>query len=338
MGNTFKLGNYVNGIFQDASNNIGIGGSPSGSYKLEVTGTAKVSSTLLLGGALTGTSATFSGANYIFTLNGGGTTRIAGTIANTSGGMDFGLEGALGNQLFTGVSSYEGGIGTNNARAFHIATNGTSRLSIALTGAATFSSSVSANILNSTSAGSTQIFLKSTGGGSNRDWQFQTNESAAGDISLMQSTTAGGAVYATKLNITSGGNVLVGTTTDSGYRLNVNGTIRATSPIRASNAGNTIYTELQTDGLYTTGSDMYLYTDTNLRFFTTSERMRITSAGELCLNATAAQGAGLFYLQGLTNSYNLIAIKDTGTTYSSTNSNAILKSRAPWLRVEQVWR
>ena len=43
MGNTFKLGNYVNGLFQDTSNNIGIGGSPSGSYKLEVTGTAKVS-------------------------------------------------------------------------------------------------------------------------------------------------------------------------------------------------------------------------------------------------------------------------------------------------------
>ena len=53
MGNTFKLGNYVNGIFQDASNNIGIGGSPSGTYKLEVTGTAKVSSTLLVSGAAT---------------------------------------------------------------------------------------------------------------------------------------------------------------------------------------------------------------------------------------------------------------------------------------------
>ena len=65
MGNTFKTGNYVNAIFQDASNNIGIGAAPSGSYKLEVTGTAKVSSTLLLGGALTGTSATFSsGGNF----------------------------------------------------------------------------------------------------------------------------------------------------------------------------------------------------------------------------------------------------------------------------------
>ena len=51
MGNTFKLGNYVNAILQDASNNVGIGAAPSGSYKLEVTGTAKVSSTLLVSGA-----------------------------------------------------------------------------------------------------------------------------------------------------------------------------------------------------------------------------------------------------------------------------------------------
>jgi hypothetical protein len=55
MGKTQQLGNYVNAIFQDASNNVGIGAAPSGSYKLEVTGTAKVS------GALTGAGATFSG-------------------------------------------------------------------------------------------------------------------------------------------------------------------------------------------------------------------------------------------------------------------------------------
>jgi hypothetical protein len=55
------LGQLPTSLFTDTSNNIGIGAAPSGSYKLEVTGTAKVSSTLLLGGALSGTSATFSG-------------------------------------------------------------------------------------------------------------------------------------------------------------------------------------------------------------------------------------------------------------------------------------
>jgi hypothetical protein len=54
MGKTFSTGLLTNGIWQDASNNIGIGGSPSGSYKFEVTGTGRFS------GALTGSSATFS--------------------------------------------------------------------------------------------------------------------------------------------------------------------------------------------------------------------------------------------------------------------------------------
>ena len=52
MGNTFKTGNYVNAIFQDSSNNIGIGAANS-SFKFQVTGTTNLT------GALSGTSATF---------------------------------------------------------------------------------------------------------------------------------------------------------------------------------------------------------------------------------------------------------------------------------------
>ena len=85
-------------------------------------------------------------------------------------------------------------------------------LKITQAGASTFYSSVTANIITSTSAGSTQLFLKSTGGGSNRDWQFQTGETAAGDLSIMQSTTAGGATYATKVNISPTGNLGLGVT------------------------------------------------------------------------------------------------------------------------------
>ena len=56
MGLTFNLGRVSPSVFTDSSLNVGIGAAPSGSYKLEVTGTAKVSSTLLVSGA-----ATFSG-------------------------------------------------------------------------------------------------------------------------------------------------------------------------------------------------------------------------------------------------------------------------------------
>jgi len=73
MGNTFKLGNYVNGIFQDSSNNIGIGAAPSGTYKFEVTGTAKVSGILTLG-------STISNGTYAYTL-----PSATGTLALVGG-------------------------------------------------------------------------------------------------------------------------------------------------------------------------------------------------------------------------------------------------------------
>jgi hypothetical protein len=46
MGLTQKLGTIPLAIFTDASNNIGIGGSPSGSYKFEVTGTGNFTGAL----------------------------------------------------------------------------------------------------------------------------------------------------------------------------------------------------------------------------------------------------------------------------------------------------
>jgi hypothetical protein len=49
MGLTQKLGTIPLAILTDASNNVGIGAAPSGSYKLEVTGTGKVSSALTIG-------------------------------------------------------------------------------------------------------------------------------------------------------------------------------------------------------------------------------------------------------------------------------------------------
>jgi hypothetical protein len=51
MGKTFSTGLLTNGIWQDASNNIGIGGSPSGSYKFEVTGASKMSGFLGVNGS-----------------------------------------------------------------------------------------------------------------------------------------------------------------------------------------------------------------------------------------------------------------------------------------------
>lgn len=67
MGYTQKLGLLAQSVFQDSSLNVGIGGSPSGSYKFEVTGTAKVS------GAATFSSTISAGAISTFYSGGAGT-------------------------------------------------------------------------------------------------------------------------------------------------------------------------------------------------------------------------------------------------------------------------
>lgn len=96
MGVTQKLGTIPLAILTDASNNVGIGAAPSGSYKLEVTGTAKVSSTLLVSGLITGSSgATISGvggANPLLLTN---TDYNTGTSTGSS--MRLRLGAASGN-------------------------------------------------------------------------------------------------------------------------------------------------------------------------------------------------------------------------------------------------
>ena len=163
------------------NSNVGIGTTTDAGYKLDVNGTGRFSGT--------GYSV-FQGSAYLQTA--------------ASTGLSFGYNRSGGNGESTIVWGAPAS-GFNFEIASVISGVITPRLTITNTGAATFSSSVTANILNSTSAGSTQLFLKSTGGGSNRDWQFQTNETAAGDLSIMQSTTAGGATYSRIFNLSPTG-------------------------------------------------------------------------------------------------------------------------------------
>jgi len=79
MGFTHNLGTIAQGVFSDSSLNIGIGAAPSGSYKFETTGTAKISSTLLVSGVTTFGS-TLSNGTYSYTLPG-----ATGTLALVGG-------------------------------------------------------------------------------------------------------------------------------------------------------------------------------------------------------------------------------------------------------------
>ena len=294
MGNTFKLGNYVNGLFQDTSNNIGIGGSPSGSYKLEVTGTAKVSSTLLLGGALTGSAvATFTAAaNPLILKSTSATTgyteyyyntsTLAGIIGNGGGILsgannsdfiirseaDFVVAAGGNNRRMTITSGGNVGIGTSSpagtlqvAGDIYLGTyhttnklcigadtndylqynSGLDGILMASYGATAFYTN-NAERMRITSDGRVGINTTTPQSGTNLDVVgqnsaansfgiFTIRNSSATGISMGASGTSyiwiQGNVYGSGTQMITlnpiGGNVSIGTTTDFGYKLNLNG-------------------------------------------------------------------------------------------------------------------
>jgi len=81
-------------------------------------------------------------ANAAFLATSGTTSRIYSQWANTGGNAFFGIESSTGGNLFTGSSAYATVLGTDAARSLEFATNNNIRLSIASTGAATFSSTL----------------------------------------------------------------------------------------------------------------------------------------------------------------------------------------------------
>jgi hypothetical protein len=205
MGLTQKLGTIPLAILTDASNNVGIGAAPSGSYKLEVTGTAKVSSTLLLGGALTGTSATFSGAGVdVFSSSGIGTSAVSGLFRVVTFGTSSGIAiGQSNSTRYTSIAANDYKIynddfflSTNGAFPLVLGTNNTARLIITSAG----------NVQIDDSSSSSKLAVK--GGNST----YPASSSASYTLSLNDPTSSainvGGSLIfqGFKTSTTSGGN------------------------------------------------------------------------------------------------------------------------------------
>ena len=184
MGLTFRLGQLPDSLFTDTSNNVGIGGSPSGSYKLEVTGTSRVS-----GAALFSSSVTIPSSSGI----------VLGTTGSTDGI----------------ISSVSGTVG------LRLKINTTDALVISSTLASTFSGPVGANIAPVTNYG---LSTKGLYGlwiqrGSVDDSGVEIYHNGTNTIfnSSYQSTGSfGGILFYTsslpRIAIASGGNVGIGTT------------------------------------------------------------------------------------------------------------------------------
>jgi hypothetical protein len=153
-----------NSLIWDNGTNVGIGNTNT-SYTLDVSGTGRFTSTLLVSGALTGAAATFSG-----------TLTTNGSIQQNSS-QDL------------GTSAYFSANVTNGFRVLNAA-NTVSLLSITNAGAATFSSSINSGAIQATASGaviqliglasSNAYYVNDQTANSGKRWRFGHTGGAAG--------------------------------------------------------------------------------------------------------------------------------------------------------------
>jgi hypothetical protein len=172
-----------------------------------------------------------NGTNLGIATSGGtyaSTTLLLRATSATSTNYAFIIEDNATNEIFS----------IQNSGALTIKNAGTTRLTIASTGAATFSSSVTAGgQITMAYGGNPRLTLQDTDAGAGNVgilFKEATNDkwtlaSVGGNFQFFNEATSSNAIY-----ITSGSNILMGTTTDNGERLYVSGAIRATGTITAN--------------------------------------------------------------------------------------------------------
>lgn len=198
------------------------------------TGTAASTYLPLTGGTLTGplngTSASFSGL-----LNLDNSTSLALSINSTTNNPYIRFQQSGATKFFIGERSAVSGDGGTGYDIYAVAGNdirffpgAAKALTLASTGAATFSSSVTANgakpqlyVIGDSSNGA-GIFLNTLLSGANRrNWGIFTEENVDGDFAIKCSTAAGGSAISgnTRLQISRDGNVGIGTASPNIYNL-----------------------------------------------------------------------------------------------------------------------
>jgi hypothetical protein len=155
LGNS---GTYQALIGTTLNNSFGIGTNNSVRYTISETGDNTWTGSGTFAGII------YTNAENAITAANAGTARRFGIWANTSGSIVWGVESSVGGTLLTGSSPYAAIIGSNTGGGdFSLGTNGATRLTLAAsTGAATFTSSVTASSLIK-SGGTSSQFLKADG-------------------------------------------------------------------------------------------------------------------------------------------------------------------------------
>ena len=333
MGKTFSTGLLTNGVFQDASNNIGIGAAPSGTYKLEVTGTAKVSSTLLVSGAATFSSSVSTGGALNITVPYSAGTMTILTQDNLGNGIylaprsnlnfDYGVAnnttGIINNFGYQNGSAHFRSLGIGDGKggtiAFFDGVN--SRVGIGTTDPLSKSHTVG----SSTAVNNSGIMQLSTGTAfSSNKLIFGINDGSYAWIQAIHPDVA----YRNLVLQSGGGNLLIGTTTNGGQKLQVNGTLYASSVI---SSGTSIAASTYVSapfGFYTTSNNNAI-PFTTWTTLTTVEgntmAMYLVVIGLAAGGLTDWSATGILYSNGTTASWivgptngSLVQLRISGTS------------------------
>jgi len=211
--------------------NVLINTTTDAGYKLDVNGTARFTGQVISNTQFyaIGTPPVNSGAlvNVRDTNADGSNISFGGVFFNSSPGNDYSIGKLTENSV--------GFLQIRNGN------NGAELLRINNTGAATFASSVTAVGALFTSSTETRGTIRTTFTGDNSYYSLFSNDGALN----LDTYGVGGSIYlkilgSTKFIIAASGNVLIGTVTDSGYKLDVNGTTRATKGIFSGSTGETL--------------------------------------------------------------------------------------------------
>jgi hypothetical protein len=169
-------------------------------------------------------------------------------VVNSSNGFIYrfagGTSSAITGGIFAEIGRNFASIGTTSNHGFNIFTNDFDRLAITSSGNVGIGTSSPSNgllVINSTASNGVRFALESSGTmngivalGSNAISGLSTTDMALWTRGVMAFETG---ASGEKMRITSGGNVLIATTTDNGAKLNVNGTIRTANPTGSTSDG-----------------------------------------------------------------------------------------------------
>jgi hypothetical protein len=311
-----------NSLIFDNGTNVGIGNTNT-TYKLDVSGTGNFT------GALTGTSATFSGR-----LTSGGTIQITGAGSPTTGA---GLEMGYGNFTAgrTTITSYNrtgaAYVGNDyNALDYIWYTSGGQKMTLTNAGNVGIGTSSPSQILN--------VYTTSKAVGDRDGINLQTSNSAAADIGLPIIWSSNGTIlnYATASIVgrresatsTNYSGYLQFATTDSGGSLNERMRITSGGDININmpNSTDRSLSWYSANGVYQVAAIKAItdpsYNDAGiLKFFTAgtsssgmAERMRITSGGIIQVGSTN-RNALQQSIFGYNGNYKTLILGSTGTNY-----------------------